>query len=167
MEEGDQHFTSPTERLPSFTLAKPVEVQETVHTVAQTNNRRYVICETLPDTGHSRSNSTKDLHLDLLLISDLERRKQNPVRRKNLVQLAQNVQRLLGCYRDRIVFLDQQNWLCTWDVDWPMDEFKRHFFLPKDWLNISALQLVSLNRRGTLLCPRNGEVAIVRYTKTM
>jgi WD40 repeat protein len=166
-EEDDQQAISPMEGLPSFTLNKPVDVQETVHTVAQTSNRRYVICETLPDTGHTRSSSTKDLRLDLLVTSDLKLHKENLVRRKDLIQLAQNAQRLLGCYRDRIVFLDQQNWLCTWDVDWPTEDFKRHFFLPRDWLNTSALQLVSLSKQGTLLCPRNGEVAIVRYTKTM
>ncbi|KAI9770636.1 MAG: hypothetical protein M1840_003228 [Geoglossum simile] len=159
-EEDDQQSISPIEGQPSFTLTKPVDVQETVYTVAQTSDRRYLICEALPDTGHTRSSSTRGLRLDLLATSDLELHKRNPVRRKNLVQLAQNAQRLLGCYRDRIVFLDQQNWLCTWDVNWPTEDFKRHFFLPKDWLNTSALQLVALNKQGTLLCPRNGEVAI-------
>lgn len=162
--EGVDEKAISTEGLPCLTLTKPNGIQEAVHTVAQTSNQCYVICETLPDTGHTRSNSTTDLRLDIFLMSDL---KQNPVKRKNLVQLAKDVQRLIGCYRDRMVFLDQRNWLCTWEINRPANEFKRHFFLPKDWLNVSDFQLVSLNKQGTLLCPRNGEVAIVRYNKAM
>lgn len=35
-------------------------------------------------------------------------------------------------------------------------------FLPKDWLSPTALRLIFLNAQGTLMCPRNGEIAISR-----
>ncbi|KAF1982271.1 hypothetical protein K402DRAFT_415046 [Aulographum hederae CBS 113979] len=151
-------FSLSLERSPSNS-----ESLERVHTVAQTSDSQYILCETLPDTGHARSNSTQGLMLHMLLISDLKVHRPDPVRRRHLLDLATNVQRFLGCVHDRAIFLDHQNWLCTWEIDWPQSVIKQHFFLPKDWLSNSYLQLASLNKQGTFLCPKNGEVAIVRY----
>ncbi|KAK1764603.1 hypothetical protein QBC33DRAFT_594654 [Phialemonium atrogriseum] len=39
---------------------------------------------------------------------------------------------------------------------------KRHFFTPKDWLNTNTSHLAIVNGHGALLCPRYGDVAIVR-----
>jgi len=60
------------------------------------------------------------------------------------------------------VFLDHQYWLCTWDLGSDESVHERHFFLPKDWINPEALILVTLNQFGTLLCPKNGDVAVVK-----
>ena len=38
---------------------------------------------------------------------------------------------------------------------------KRHFFLPRDWQNLDWLELAVMRPDGVLLCPRNGEVALV------
>jgi hypothetical protein len=43
-----------------------------------------------------------------------------------------------------------------------MKGVKRHFFLPRDWLNMECLELAIMTKEGALLCPRNGEVAAVR-----
>ncbi|KAK7915070.1 hypothetical protein PG985_012773 [Apiospora marii] len=82
--------------------------------------------------------------------------------RKTLHGLAPHVKQLVGCFQDRVVFLDHQYWLCTWEMELTYSKHKRHFFLPKDWVSPTALQMLGLNRKGVLLCPRNGEVAIVR-----
>jgi predicted RNA-binding Zn-ribbon protein involved in translation (DUF1610 family) len=34
--------------------------------------------------------------------------------------------------------------------------------VPRDWLSPLSLQLAKINGQGTFLCPKNGEVAIVR-----
>jgi hypothetical protein len=34
--------------------------------------------------------------------------------------------------------------------------------LPKDWLSPGMLDLCIINEQGTILCPKNGEVAIIR-----
>ncbi|KAI9804038.1 MAG: hypothetical protein M1833_000319 [Piccolia ochrophora] len=39
---------------------------------------------------------------------------------------------------------------------------RRHFFFPRDWLNVEALRLAAITEEGTVLCPRNGEVARIR-----
>lgn len=82
--------------------------------------------------------------------------------RQTLQGLAPHVKQLVGCFQDRVVFLDHRYWLCTWELALAYSKHKRHFFLPKDWVSPAALQMLALNKKGVLLCPRNGEVAIVR-----
>ena len=143
--------------------SRPSEILEDVRWISRTKNRRYIICETLPDTGHSRGPSARGIRLELLPTVELESRDLGTMKRQSLDQLSKCVTRLIGSYQDRIAFLDHQFWLCTWEIDTDFSTFKRHFFLPKDWLSPSTLQLAVLNLHGTFLCPRNGEVAIVRY----
>ncbi|MCJ1384405.1 hypothetical protein MMC17_007521 [Xylographa soralifera] len=85
-----------------------------------------------------------------------------PVTRHRVEGLAKHVRLLIGFFQDRVVFLDYQFWLCTWNMELVYSSHKRHFFLPKDWLSPNNLRLITLNKQGTLLCPRNGEAAIVR-----
>lgn len=82
--------------------------------------------------------------------------------RQTLHGLAPHIKQFVGCFQDRVVFLDHQYWLCTWEMELTYTKHKRHFFLPKDWLSPTALQMLALNKKGVLLCPRNGEVAVVR-----
>lgn len=79
-----------------------------------------------------------------------------------MADLAGRVKRLIGTYKDTIVFLDYDYWICTWRIESAVLDIKRHYFLPKDWLNSGTLQMAALNRQGTFLCPKYGDVAIVR-----
>ncbi|KAI1329427.1 hypothetical protein F5Y16DRAFT_417831 [Xylariaceae sp. FL0255] len=61
-----------------------------------------------------------------------------------------------------LVFIDCDFWVRTW----PMDDAeglnsKRHFFLPRDWINVESLALASVTLDGRFIYPRNGEVAVV------
>ena len=63
-----------------------------------------------------------------------------------------------------LAFMDRDFWICTWSS---MDAtagstIKRHFFPPRDWLNMECLELSLVTKDGTFLCPRNGEVAVVK-----
>jgi WD40 repeat protein len=62
-----------------------------------------------------------------------------------------------------LAFLDHEYWVCTYVVaaDGRAGRVKRHHFLPRDWINMERLELAIMRPDGTLLCPRNGEVAIV------
>ncbi|KAJ9500638.1 hypothetical protein H2202_003854 [Exophiala xenobiotica] len=70
-----------------------------------------------------------------------------------------------------LVFLSKDFWICTCDLNHlrnttgPSDEeeisVKRYFFLPRDWVNMDLLQLATVTLGGQILCPRNGEVAVV------
>ena len=106
---------------------------------------------------------SQNRHIEVLDLHKLQ--SSRPIetsRRQRIDGLAKHVRRLIGCFQDRIVFMDHQFWLCTWAVEPVYSKHKRHFFLSKDWLSPTALTLIALNKLGTLLCPRNGEVAIVR-----
>ncbi|OBT77285.1 hypothetical protein VF21_03407 [Pseudogymnoascus sp. 05NY08] len=77
-------------------------------------------------------------------------------------ELPYELKKLIGTFQDRIVFLDRDYWLCTWKVDADFIPLKRHFFLPKHWLNTSSLEMATLNEHGTFFCPRFGKVIIIR-----
>lgn len=61
-----------------------------------------------------------------------------------------------------LAFLDHEYWVCTFALaDGRPGRVRRHHFLPRDWINMDWLELAVMRPDGTLLCPRNGEVAIV------
>lgn len=71
----------------------------------------------------------------------------------------------LGIYNPSgnvLVFLDKDYWICTSGVG-PRGEgrIRRHFFLPRDWLNMELLEMAIVTVSGHILCPRNAEVAII------
>ena len=59
------------------------------------------------------------------------------------------------------IFLDKEHWMCSFRID-TNESPKRHFFLPRDWLNTDSLALCTMLSDGTFLCPKNGEVAAVK-----
>lgn len=63
------------------------------------------------------------------------------------------------------VFIDLDHWVCSAIPAASIEDvtIRRHYFLPRDWLNGEILQMAILRPDGTLLCPRNGEVAIVMH----
>lgn len=117
---------------------------------------RYLILEFLSNRHYTaRMAPAASRHIDVI---DLE-----TLQRTNLPVLATVVNRLVGVTQEHLVFLNHQYWVCTWDISGgDKGEYTKHFFLPKDWLSPGARRLIILNRYGTLLCPKNGEVAIVR-----
>ena len=81
--------------------------------------------------------------------------------------------------RDRLVFLDHNVWLCSWRLPLPSKattrrpsgsgtldggtaEIKRHYFFPGDWISSASVALCTIMADGTVLCPRKGDVAVVK-----
>ncbi len=79
-----------------------------------------------------------------------------------------NVRKPLGFYDDSFVYLDNESWVCTWrlDLEKDSDALKRHFFIPRDWLNSETLDLCMLTKNGIFLCPHYGEVAVIKSSLT-
>ena len=144
------------------TFVTDITSNKTVQWIALTQNKKYIVYETFPAIGHTNAQSPGGLHLELLSTSDLQVQHAHSLASDCIEDLAGEVKRLIGTWQDRIVFLDHSNWLCTWEIDSPITEIKRHFFLPRDWLNPTTLQMATLNAHGTLFCPKHGDVAIVR-----
>ena len=171
LEQTEFDRTSHTETIittKSPSQTEPTVLTEThgrvVHWIALTGDERYIIFETGPDSSYSGRDSFEGLQLDLILTSDLQARWHLASPRSHCMSdLAGHVKRLIGTYQDRIVFLHRDHWLCTWKINTGISDVKRHFFLPRDWLNSEALQLADLNSEGTFFCPRYGNVAIVRH----
>ena len=65
---------------------------------------------------------------------------------------------------NNLVFLDLSFWVCTWRLGTTSGKAQRHFFLPRDWLNTEILGLCKVLDDGTLLCPRKGEIAVIKST---
>lgn len=66
---------------------------------------------------------------------------------------------------DRFVFLDNEYWICSWQLSGVKDEalaLKRYFFLPRDWLSAECIELCKILDNGVLLIPRQGEVASIK-----
>ena len=61
-----------------------------------------------------------------------------------------------------MAFIDKEFWVCTSTIsDNRPGRIRKHFPLPRDWLNMEWLELATTTKDGNILCPRNGEVAII------
>lgn len=99
------------------------------------------------DKGDKDSdNQTSNLNVDL----------------EDLPIISASLSRVVGVYQNQVVYFDHQHWLCSWEIGTSTLTPRKHLALPQDWLNDETLRLTTLTPSGTLLCPRNGEVAIIR-----
>ena len=76
-----------------------------------------------------------------------------------------NVETALGILGgSRLVFLDQDSWVCTFKIGskYYKEAPKRQYFIPRDWVTTEAMELCSMTRDGTLLCPKHDQVAVIR-----
>ncbi|KAI2472267.1 hypothetical protein F4781DRAFT_428518 [Annulohypoxylon bovei var. microspora] len=81
--------------------------------------------------------------------------------------------------RRRLAFLDVDKWICTWrlPVSAParfqgrkasesgVGAIEQYYFLPGDWVTSNETRLCTITPDGTLLCPKNGDVATVQAAK--
>ena len=65
--------------------------------------------------------------------------------------------------RKTLVFLDNDNWLCSWQLGSTdgTSGIERHFFLPRGWLNAECLELCTMVASGDLIVPKDGEIAMI------
>jgi WD40 repeat protein len=62
-----------------------------------------------------------------------------------------------------LAFLSHDFWVCTYTLsETRPGRVKRHHFLPRDWLDMDMLERAVMRSDGSLLCPRNGEVAMIK-----
>ncbi|KAL2131707.1 hypothetical protein VTI74DRAFT_4726 [Chaetomium olivicolor] len=92
----------------------PAPDSENVRALAATNNRRYLVCQTSPESRKTRFGNNREKNLlSLLLATDLQGPASTPqehVRRRPLFELSAHMQSFLGCHRDKVVFIDHGNW---------------------------------------------------------
>ncbi|KAL8853983.1 MAG: hypothetical protein Q9221_001106 [Calogaya cf. arnoldii] len=144
----------------------PSSGAESVRCISATRNGKHLVTEIVP-TGSFTSLAPRNLrvqHITASSSSSVAATGTTAVQRKvvALPDLAKQTSHILGVFNDQILFLDTTFWVCTWELTGLVPAMKRHFFLPRDWINPTSLQLVTYNEHGTVFCPRNGEVAIVK-----
>ncbi|CEJ86006.1 hypothetical protein VHEMI03982 [[Torrubiella] hemipterigena] len=94
-------------------------------------------------------------------------------------EICRKIKLLLGVKGNDLLFLGFDGWVCSYNISSlingrqrrlstgvmvrqeDVEGFKRHFYIPRDWLNTTSANAVS-NSEGTLFFPKQGEVAIVR-----
>jgi hypothetical protein len=64
----------------------------------------------------------------------------------------------------RLVFLDHDLWMCTFRLNSVRgsEGLQRHYFIPRDWASTECLEQCCMLDDGTFLCPKDGEVAVIR-----
>lgn len=64
----------------------------------------------------------------------------------------------------RLAFLDQDLWVCTFRLGSIYDDeaLKRHYFIPRDWASTESLEQCCMMEDGTLLCPKDDKVAVIK-----
>lgn len=81
--------------------------------------------------------------------------------------------------RRRLLFLDSERWICTWSLDsigarhpqrgrgsgTDSMGVEQHYLLPGDWAMAEEVRRCTAMFDGTFLCPRNGDVAAVKFSK--
>jgi WD40 repeat protein len=117
-----------------------------------------IVVEIFPNTGINET-STSRRRLALL---DLTPTLTQTLHLHPIPELSGKINRFISSWKDQLVFLDHQYCFSTWNSNAGGDFIRRHFFLPKDWLSPGVLDLCIINGQGTILCPKNGEVAIIR-----
>lgn len=63
----------------------------------------------------------------------------------------------------RFVFLDHDLWITTYKLgSRHQDEaLERQYFIPRDWMSTTSMDICCMLRDGTFLCPKDGEVAVI------
>jgi WD40 repeat protein len=73
-----------------------------------------------------------------------------------------HIELMVGTYNSRVIFLDKDFWVCSWDIIERPSTHDRHFFLPIDWVNSVNRPLYSVTDRADILVARHGELIIIK-----
>ncbi|KAI1178312.1 hypothetical protein F4777DRAFT_113251 [Nemania sp. FL0916] len=146
----------------SFNSVISPDDEETVTSVVSSINN-YLIVEIIPHYYSLKTGS--GAKWGLVSLKDLVSLGHISAEYKTLFHLDPEIQHILGCYHDRLVFLDHMNWVCTWKIGSDTGLIRRLFFLPRDWINALSLSPLAFSKKGTLLCAVGGDVAIVQYPR--
>ena len=136
-----------------------------------TQDKKYIILEFTNFGDRASSLQCGSRQLRIYSVADFEKpvaESAEPIQPIQLPSHLLGMQQLpLGVLSgDRFVFLDNDHWLCSWQLGPRAREqasaLKRYFFLPRDWLNAECLDLCQVLDNGVFLIPRQGEVAAIR-----
>jgi len=73
--------------------------------------------------------------------------------------------KVIGFIRDHFIFLDHDGWVCSVDMADSLtvpDTYKRHFFLPSDWLSTNDDLLFAITDQQDILFAKDHELAVIK-----
>lgn len=80
-------------------------------------------------------------------------------------RIMQNTEALIGVYERKVVFLDNNLWVCSWDLNsrTKVEDFgyEKHLFLPKDWMNGREAQRCILTPQGNVVLATEGGLVVI------
>ena len=75
--------------------------------------------------------------------------------------LGASVELVIGLHRSELLFLDTDAWICSVSLDeFYQRQYKRHFFLPFDWLGIQTELVINVTTGGDVVVGKGAEVAV-------
>lgn len=70
---------------------------------------------------------------------------------------------IIGLFENRILFLDQDGWVCSIFLEDTVPEtYSRYFFLPVDWLSTDNALLITMDKRNQILLAKGDELAVIK-----
>ncbi|KAH0538685.1 hypothetical protein FGG08_004760 [Glutinoglossum americanum] len=152
-------------RTPVCNMTDPLGIGEVVDQVIVSQAREHILLLFSLQGPYRRRRS----HLRIIDVASLTDASSGECRAVDSVHIpgdiATMIERPLDILgKDRLVFLDESFWVCTWRLTHSggPNSLVRHFFLPRDWVNTESLDLCQVMADGTFLCPRKDEVAIIK-----
>jgi hypothetical protein len=86
-----------------------------------------------------------------------------------LLLSSQEIKHFLGIFEHSVVFLDHHLWVCSIDLTGmhlgsnnTANMVKKHFFIPLEFLGGNEGNMGSVSRKGFVVFPKEGELAVVR-----
>ncbi|KAH8811320.1 hypothetical protein F5884DRAFT_781773 [Xylogone sp. PMI_703] len=118
---------------------------------------------------HSCELPNRRQHTVIFESKSFDRIEQNRVHTVPIIEIPIEVQSQINvplCVlpQRKLVFIDKKYWVCTWQQRTLLGEniLRKHYFIPRDWLSGEALRLSTMLADGTLLFPKDGEVALIK-----
>lgn len=75
-------------------------------------------------------------------------------------QMERQPRYLIGYYKQRLVYLDTDDWICSADVQG--NDSIRHFFIPADWLIANTNLMIEVTTKGDIVFVKRGEIAVIK-----
>ena len=80
----------------------------------------------------------------------------------SLEDIAKDIKHVLGTHKSLLIFLSQQGWLCSINIDEtsPENSYTRHFFIPLQWHSITDHLAMCVTKKGCIVLAVRSEVAV-------
>ena len=74
------------------------------------------------------------------------------------------VKQIIGISGNDLLFLDADNWVSSIDIElFDHQEYRRHFFLPRDWLTLQTRLVLCVSSKGEIIVGKSAEVAVCQH----